>query len=139
MEDSVLFVDDEQNILSALKRLLLDETYELHFASSGEEALAFLETTKVKVIISDMRMPGMDGVTFLEKARMLVSDSIRIILSGQADMISVMNAVNRGGIWRFISKPWNEDDIKCTIRNALELHSVHAERERLLVELKEKN
>jgi len=139
MEERVLFVDDEQNVLSSIKRMLFDETYEQYFASSGEEALDLLRENPVSVIISDMRMPVMDGVTFLEKSRETVPDAIRIILSGQAELVSVMQAINRGGIWRFISKPWNDDDLKCTIRNALDLYSVQQERMRLLKELELKN
>lgn len=139
MEESVLFVDDEQNVLSSIKRMLFDEEYEQYFASSGEEALVQLKETPVSVIISDMRMPVMDGVTFLEKSREIVPDAIRIILSGQAELVSVMQAINRGGLWRFISKPWNDNDLKCTIRNALDLYSVQQERLRLLKELETKN
>lgn len=139
MDERVLFVDDEQNVLSSIKRMLFDETYERFFASGGEEALALLSTTPVSVIISDMRMPFMDGVVFLEKSRAIVPDAIRIILSGQAELGSVMQAINRGGIWRFISKPWNDSDLKCTIRNALDLYKVQQERLALLIELERKN
>jgi len=139
MEERVLFVDDEQNVLSSIKRMLFDEEYEQYFASGGEEALALLKETPVSVIISDMRMPFMDGVTFLEKSRDIAPDAIRIILSGQAELVSVMQAINRGGLWRFISKPWNDNDLKCTIRNALDLFSVQQERVRLLIELEIKN
>jgi YesN/AraC family two-component response regulator len=139
MEDRVLFVDDEQNVLSSIKRMLFDESYEQYFASGGEEALALLADTPVSVIISDMRMPIMDGVQFLEKSRKIVPDAIRIILSGQAELVSVMQAINRGGLWRFISKPWNDNDLKCTIKNALDLYRVQEERKALLVELEIKN
>lgn len=139
MDDRVLFVDDEQNVLSSIKRMLFDETYEQYFASGGEEALALLAETPVSVIISDMRMPVMDGVQFLEKSREVVPDAIRIILSGQAELASVMQAINRGGLWRFISKPWNDNDLKCTIKNALDLYRVQEERKALLIELESKN
>jgi FixJ family two-component response regulator len=139
MEERVLFVDDEQNVLSAIKRMLFDEPYEQLYASSGEEALSLIKTNSLAVVVSDMRMPVMDGVSFLEKSREILPDTIRIILSGQADMLSVMQAINRGGIWRFISKPWNDDDLKCTIRNALDLYAVRRERQCLLEELSQKN
>ncbi|MBN1576555.1 MAG: response regulator [Chitinispirillaceae bacterium] len=139
MEEKILFVDDEQNVLTAIKRMLFDEPYEQLYASSGEEALALIARHPVGVIISDMRMPVMDGVSLLEKSCEILPDAVRIILSGQSDMFSVMQAINRGGIWRFISKPWNDDDMKCTIRNALDLYAVRRERLRLLEELAQKN
>jgi FixJ family two-component response regulator len=139
MTESVLFVDDEQNVLSAIRRMLFDEPYEKHFALNADDALALLKVEPVCVIVSDMRMPGTDGVSFLEQSRAILPDAVRLILSGQADMHSVMEAVNRGGIWRYISKPWNDDDMKCTIRNALDLFSVNHERKCLLEELAVKN
>ena len=81
----------------------------------------------------------MAGVSFLEESRVLLPDAVRIILSGQADLHSVMEAINRGGIWRFISKPWNDDDMKCAIRNALDRFSINHERQCLLEELARKN
>jgi len=139
MEQSVLFVDDEQNVLSSIRRMLIDEPYEQFFASGAAEALDMLERRRVSVIVSDMRMPGTDGVAFLEKSRGIVPDAVRIVLSGQSDLQSVMQAINRGGIWRFIGKPWNDDDMKCTIRNAIDLFDVQQERRRLLEELAAKN
>lgn len=139
MEPCVLFVDDEQSVLSAIRRMLMDEPYEQLFAASGEEALRLLNENIVHVIISDMRMPIMDGVAFLEKSRDLQPNAIRIILSGQSDMLSVMQAINRGAIWQYIAKPWNDDDMKLTIRNALDLYRVHADRLRLIDELEQKN
>jgi FixJ family two-component response regulator len=139
MEGQLLFVDDEQQVLSAIKRMLIDEPYEQHYASSGEEALSVIKEHPVDVIISDMRMPVMDGVAFLEQSRDILPDAVRIILSGQSDLLSVMQAINRGGIWRFIGKPWNDEDMKCTIRNAFDLYAVRRERMRLLEELAQKN
>ncbi|MBN1307775.1 MAG: response regulator, partial [Chitinispirillaceae bacterium] len=92
MEQKILFVDDEQNVLTAIRRMLFDEHYEQLYASSGEEALMLITRQPVDVIISDMRMPVMDGVAFLEKSREILPDAVRIILSGQSDMFSVMQA-----------------------------------------------
>jgi YesN/AraC family two-component response regulator len=139
MEQCVLFVDDEQSVLSSIRRMLLDEPYEQLFASGGEEALKRLEDNQVSVIISDMRMPIMDGVAFLEKSRELRPHAIRIILSGQSDMYAVKQAINRGGIWQYISKPWNDDDMKLMIKNALDLYEAQVERLRLIDELERKN
>ena len=139
MEEKVLFVDDEENVLSAIRRMLFEETYEQFFASDGDEALELIAKTPVHVIISDMRMPKMDGVTFLEKTCEILPDAIRVILSGQADLYSIKEAINRGGIWRFIAKPWNDEDMKCTIRNALDLYAIQHDRKRLLEVLTQKN
>lgn len=139
MQESVLFVDDEQNVLSAIRRMLFDEPYEKRFAAGADEALAMLKADPACVIVSDMRMPGIDGVTFLEQSRTILPHAVRIILSGQADLRSVMEAINRGGIWRFISKPWSDDDMKCAIRNALDLFTVNHERRCLFDELAAKN
>ena len=139
MCERVLVVDDEQNVLSAINRMLLDEEYELNFALSGEEALAKLKDNSAQVIISDMRMPVMNGVEFLKKSREICPNAIRIVLSGQADISDIMDSINHGGIWRYISKPWDDRDFKITIRNALELYNKNNERIRLLKELERKN
>ena len=139
MEERLLFVDDEPQVLSAIKRMLIDEPCEQLYASSGKEALSLIKEHPVDIIISDMRMPVMDGVAFLEKSREILPDAVRIILSGQSDLNSVMQAINRGGIWRCISKPWNDEDMKCTIRNAFDFYAVRSERMRLLEELARKN
>ncbi len=136
---SILFVDDEPNVLSSIRRMLIDESYEQFYAGSGEEALALLRKTPVDVIVSDMRMPVMDGVEFLRRSREIVPDSVRIVLSGQADMGDVLEAINTDGIWRFIAKPWNVDDMRVTMNNALGLYRCSEERRQLLVDLKNKN
>ncbi|MDG5815070.1 response regulator [Chitinispirillales bacterium ANBcel5] len=136
----IMFVDDEQNVLSAINRMFFDdEDYELCLASGGKQAIQMLREQPVKVIVSDMRMPVMNGVEFLKEAKKICPDAVRIILSGQSDVKDVMNSINNGGIWRFISKPWNDADMKMTIKNALELYAKEMERRELLVKLKEKN
>ncbi len=139
MAEKLLFVDDDHNVLAAIKRMLFGEPYEQFYSSSAREALELIKKCPVDVIVSDMRMPEMDGIAFLEKSIEILPEAIRIILSGQADMYSVMEAINRGGIWRFISKPWNDEDMKCTIHNAFDLYAIRRERSLLLEELAEKN
>jgi two-component system NtrC family sensor kinase len=139
MDAKVLFVDDEQNVLDSINRMLYSEEYEVALASSGASALRFLAGNPVQVIVSDMRMPEMNGVEFLKQSRSLCPDAIRMVLSGQADTGSVMDSINYGGIWRFIAKPWNDDDMKLTIRNAVDLYEKETQRKQLLVELKDKN
>lgn len=138
-QDSLLIVDDEQNIIHAIKRLLRKEAYEINTAASGEEALAFLDNHRVDVIISDHRMPGMSGIEFLEHAKGLCPLSVRIILSGYADLKTVTEAINRGYIYKFILKPWDDEELKAAIREALNVARLQIENYRLAGELKTKN
>ena len=117
---AILFVDDEENILKALRRLFIDENYDIFTAPSGEEGLDILKSTEVAVIVSDHRMPGMSGVEFLEYARQISPDSGRLILTGHADMTMAIDAINKGGAQRYIMKPWNNDDLLSAVRWAAE-------------------
>ncbi|MGC9021881.1 MAG: response regulator [Dissulfurimicrobium sp.] len=139
MQGRILIVDDEQNILHAIKRLLRKESYEISTAVSGEEALAFLNDHQVDVIISDHRMPGMSGIEFLEHAKGLCPLSVRIILSGYADLKTVTKAINRGYIYKFILKPWDDEELKAAIREAINVAHLQNENYRLTEELKIKN
>jgi len=136
---SILVVDDEEGILKSIRRQLQGEPYELHLAASGAEGLEVLQRVCVNLIISDMRMPGMDGVTFLRKAAESCPHSVRMVLSGYAEVGSILDAVNRGHIWRYITKPWQPEDLKLAIRNGLDLWESEAERRRLLEQVKAKN
>ena len=136
----VLFVDDEVNILKTLRRLFLDEDYDLHVACGGQEALDLIESgVSPTVIVSDQRMPGMGGAEFLEKAKVLVPDSIRMVLTGYADINAAVAAINLGGIYRYIMKPWNDDDLKLTVHDAIEHYNLIQLTRSLTLELKEKN
>jgi two-component system NtrC family sensor kinase len=120
-EVKILCVDDESSVLKALERLFLDEDYEIITASSGEEGIEILkETESIRLIISDYRMPGMNGVDFLKIVYKLRPETIRIVLSGYADTAAIVEAINEGGIYKFIPKPWNDDELKITISNALD-------------------
>jgi CheY-like chemotaxis protein len=138
-QGSLLIVDDEQNIIHAIKRLLRKEGYEISTAASGEEALAFLSNHQVDVIISDHRMPGMSGIEFLEYTKGLCPLSVRIILSGYADLKTVTEAINLGYIYKFILKPWDDEELKAAIREALNVARLQIENYRLAEELKTKN
>lgn len=129
----ILLVDDEHNILSSLSRLLEEENYSVMTASSGAEGLRLLEENKIDLIISDMRMPQMDGASFLKQAAEKWPESIRILLTGFADMKSTIAAVNEGQIFQYITKPWNDEDLLRRVRSALELkqlkdYNLHLER-----------
>ncbi|MEH6347097.1 MAG: response regulator [Bermanella sp.] len=116
---TVLFVDDEISILNTLKRLLRNEEYQLLTASSAEEGLELLDSKKVDIVISDMRMPNIDGAEFLEKVKSKHPDIGRMIMSGFADLESVVKAINKGDINQFISKPWDNDTLKQVVKDHL--------------------
>jgi two-component system NtrC family sensor kinase len=121
----ILCVDDERNVLRAVERMFLDENYEIITALSGEEGLEKLSSNEnIKVIISDYRMPGMNGVEFLKKARSLRPETIRIVLSGYADTAAVIAAINEGEIYRFIPKPWSDDELKMTVAKAVAMFAI---------------
>ena len=129
---AVLVVDDEPNILSALRRLLRANGYQVQTAPGGTEALSLLEQAPVDLIISDMRMPVMNGAEFLRRSRTLVPEAVRILLTGYADVGSTIAAVNDGEIFRYISKPWNDESLLATLRDGLERKQLERERDRLL-------
>jgi len=120
----VLLVDDENNILQSLKRLLRYEPYLVSFADSGCHGLKLLESMQhasahVAVIISDQKMPGMDGVRFLQHSRELAPHASRMLMTGFSNNAVTIGAINDGGITRYISKPWNDENLLRTIRNAV--------------------
>ncbi len=128
---SVLIVDDEKNVLSSLMRLLRPLGCKTHTAMNGIEGLSVLEEEKIDVIISDMRMPEMDGAVFLERAAHLFPETIRFLLTGYADMESTIAAINKGRIHNYISKPWDDDQIKLLVTEALEKKKLIEENARL--------
>lgn len=131
-QPTVLCVDDEPNILSSLKRLFRPLGYKVLTAESGAAGLAALESAgHVDLVISDMRMPEMDGARFLELVRERWPDTIRLLLTGYSDVTSILAAINRGEIYRYITKPWDDNDILLVVRHALERRALELERDRL--------
>lgn len=128
---TVLCVDDEPNILSALRRLLRPAGYRVLTADSGAAGLAVLEADSVDLVISDMRMPAMDGAQFLEGVRKRWPDTIRLLLTGYSDVGAILAAINRGEIYRYITKPWDDNDLLLVVRHALERRSLGIEKDRL--------
>ena len=123
MEDknfTILCVDDEQSILNALKRLLRKEGYQLLFANSGKEGLEILKANEVHLVISDQRMPEMSGTEFLEIVKEKYPDVLRIILTGYSDIDSITESINKGNIYKFFFKPWNDVRLKSEIRQITE-------------------
>lgn len=128
---TILCVDDEPNILSSLKRLFRSVGYEIETALSGAEGLQILEERKIDLVISDMRMPEMDGAEFLAHVVEKWPLTVRILLTGHADINSTVEAINKGKIYRYVSKPWEENDLKLTVRSGLEQRYLEQERRRL--------
>ena len=128
----LLLVDDEPSILSSLKRLLRPTGYRILTAESGAAALALLQDEPVDLVISDMRMPEMDGARFLEQVRQRWPDTMRLLLTGYSDISSTVDAINRGEIYRYIAKPWDDSELLLTIREALEQRRLVTENKRLL-------
>jgi signal transduction histidine kinase len=121
----VLIVDDERDNLDALRRLLRHQ-YEVVAVDSAFEALKELQRRTFHVIVSDQRMPEMTGVELLEKAKTLRPSATRILLTGYTDIESVIGAINRGNIWRYVAKPWDPEELKLTLRQANEAYELRA-------------
>jgi EAL domain-containing protein (putative c-di-GMP-specific phosphodiesterase class I)/FixJ family two-component response regulator len=117
-ERTLLLVDDEDSIVSALKRLLRREDYRILSANSGAQGLELLAKNDVDVVLSDQRMPEMTGEEFLRRTKELYPSTVRIVLSGYADMQSITRAINQGAIYKFMSKPWDEKTLKEGIQEA---------------------
>lgn len=118
---TILYVDDEENNLVSFKANFRIK-YLVHTAISGDEAMTVLDNKHVDIIITDQRMPNMTGVEFLEKVLEKYPDPMRILLTGYADMNAVVDAVNKGKIFHYLSKPWNEEELDMTIKRAYEVY-----------------
>ncbi len=117
---TLLIVDDEPNVVSSLKRLFRSSSLQILTANSGAQGLEVLSSAKVDVILSDQRMPGMTGVEFLREAKKRFPDTIRIMLSGFTELQSVTDAINEGAIYRFLTKPWDDNQLRDQVRQAFE-------------------
>lgn len=122
MTTTVLFVDDEANILHSLRRLFRHEPLRVLQASSGEEALGLLRDDDVAVLISDNKMPGMGGIELLARAGGVSPDTVKILLTGYADLNTALAAINRGEVFRFVTKPWEDGELKRAVAEAVERH-----------------
>lgn len=128
---TLLLVDDEENILAALKRLLRRDGYHIVTATSGAQGLQRLTEHAVDVIVSDQRMPGMTGVEFLRRAKELYPDTVRIVLSGYTELQSITDAVNEGAIYKFLTKPWDDERLRSHILEAFRSKEMADENARL--------
>lgn len=128
----ILLVDDEANILKSVRRLLMqEEDYEISVATSGLQGLGILEGNEAAVVVSDQRMPEMEGVEFLEKVKKKWPDTVRILLTGYADIEASIGAINRGSIFRYLTKPWDEEQLLRTIKDATAQYFLVTENKRL--------
>jgi len=139
MSHTILFVDDEVNILKAVKRLLRHEPWEVLTAPRPHEALKLLDTAEVQVVISDQRMPDMSGVDLLAAVRERHPDIVRMMLTGYTEINVAVEAINRGEIFRLITKPWNDEELKATLRQALDHWDLKEEIKRLNLVTREQN
>lgn len=138
-EISVLFLDDEESVLSSVKRLLFSEPFDIVTTTDYEEALTIIAKEKIKVVFSDERMPKISGVKFLEMVKERHPDIVRILFTGYTDIATAEKAINIGEIYRFINKPWNSQELKQVIHQAMEHHNLVISNRDLLEATKKKN
>src|ERR1700743_2391454 len=126
MPYGVLYVDDEINNLNSFKAAFRRD-FEIYTAQSAREGRKILDANEIGVIITHQRMPGMTGIEFLESILVVFPDTIRILLTGFSDMNAVMDAINRGQVYKYLVKPWQNDELRLYIQNALEIYHLRRE------------
>jgi len=136
---SILCVDDEPNVLKALRRLFRGSDYNIYLADSGAQGLEVLAQQAIDLIISDMRMPHMDGAEFFTQAAEKWPDTVRILLTGYADIESTITAVNNGKIYSYCRKPWEDDELKALVTKAVEEKRLREERVQLFEIIHQQN
>jgi putative nucleotidyltransferase with HDIG domain len=124
MNPVVLFVDDDKEVLASARRVFFDQPVEVLTALSAEQALDVLNSQSVAVIVADNKMPGMSGIQLLEMARNSVTDAIRILLTAHADMHAAVDAINRGGVYRFLTKPWDNEQLRKAVMDGIDEYNV---------------
>jgi len=138
--NKVLFVDDEPNVLSAIRRAIQDEKYTPFFVGSGAEALKIMENNEFCVIVTDMRMPVMDGLTLLKIVKEKYPKTVRVVLSGFTQLSQMLVTINQGEIFKFITKPWtSKDELLPVIEQAIDYYNLQIERDTLTDNLAMKN
>ena len=136
---TILIVDDEPNVLKALLRTLRKEDYDIFTATSAQEGLKLLDMREFDLVISDQHMPGMDGIAFLQKVKAEQPHTLTVMLTGAKEIDVAMEAINTAGVYKFILKPWEDDDLKVTIRRALESLDLVRERNALRERVKSRD
>ncbi|QLC72186.1 response regulator [Pseudomonas sp. LPB0260] len=133
----IQLVDDEPQILKSLQRLLNPQGWELHPFSDVYEALDALTEHDYAVIVSDFKMPNLDGITYLKFAKQRQPHAVRLMLTGFGDRQSMMQAINEAEVFRFISKPWEDFEVEVALRSAIDLHLLREENQRLLEQVRQ--
>src|ERR1700733_10815768 len=136
MAFGVLYIDDEINNLNSFKAAFRRD-FEIYTAQSAREGRKILDSNEIGVIITEQRMPGMTGIEFLESILAVYPDTIRILLTGFSDMNAVMDAINRGQVYKYLVKPWQNDELKLYIQNALEIYHLRRENKELAHKLQQ--
>ena len=136
---NLLIVDDEQNVINSLRRELRGEHYTIYSANSGQAGLELVKEQRIDVVLSDQMMPGMDGISFLERVRQYDPDVTRILLTGHGSLKSAMSAVNNCQIYSYLTKPWSTDNLKDTIARAFLDRSLAVKRRRIEAAVKKRN
>ena len=141
MENGIhlLVLDDEQNILNSIRRLLVSEPYGVFVTSDPAEALEAIARNKIKVVMSDQRMPKTSGVEFLAEVKRKDPNILRILFTGHADVQAAEDAINKGEVYRFISKPWNDGDLKRVLKEAMQRFDLVRENRELLALTQKQN
>ncbi|MDX2431542.1 MAG: SpoIIE family protein phosphatase [Bacteroides sp.] len=134
----ILYIDDEEDNLTVFYSTFR-RNYEIHLATSGQEGMEIMKQHNVHLVIADQRMPKMTGIEFLEKIILEYPDCIRMVLTGFSDVEAIIQAINKGRVYRYITKPWNKDDLKITIDHALETYNLKQQNRKLFTDLKEAN
>lgn len=130
----ILYVDDEVNNLQSFKATFRRE-FDIELAESAAEGLKLLENSSFQIVLTDQRMPNMTGVEFLAKIKEKYSEAIRILITGYSDIEAVIEAINKGEIYKYITKPWDENDLRVTINNAMEVFLLREENKQLMKSL----
>ncbi|MCD4781848.1 MAG: hybrid sensor histidine kinase/response regulator [Candidatus Omnitrophica bacterium] len=138
-ETNILFLDDEESILRSIKGLFMDSSFRIVTTSDPDEAMEIIEKGNIKVVFSDHRMPKITGVEFLKKIKKKHPSIIRILFTGYADIQSIEDAINLAQVYHFVNKPWDTNDLKVTISNAIAHYDLMAENKKLVKNLEEKN
>ena len=135
MQYGVLYVDDELNNLNSFKAAFRRD-FNIFAAQSAKEGRKILDANEIGVIVTDQRMPGMTGIEFLESIIPVYPDTIRILLTGFADINAVMDAINRGQVYKYLVKPWQNEELKMYIQNAMEIYHLRRENKELAQKLR---
>ncbi|MBW2703675.1 MAG: response regulator [Deltaproteobacteria bacterium] len=131
-KSSILFVDDDPNILKALQRTMHKEPYDCYFAEGPKEALDVLHREDISLLVSDHYMPDMDGLTFLKKIRDSDPQVVRVLMTGAPELDLAIKAINEGEVYRFLTKPWNDVDLRITIRQLMDFIDLRRENQSLM-------